>query len=117
VKEGARHNFLQPYKPGCETLGYFASTKYPSVISGFRRNVDEICVLLGYYAPLNGRCVSTFRDSLSVPFSRVKKSKKIGPFFKDKEVQEECFLDFFTPEYGTDRLSRNVGKGLPFYGA
>jgi hypothetical protein len=85
------------------------------VISGFRRNVDEICGLLGYYAPLTGTSVPTFWDSLSVPFSRVKKSKKISPFFKDKEVQEECFLDFLTPD-GTDRFSRNVGNGLPFYG-
>ena len=34
----------------------------------------------------------------------------IGPIFKGQEVQEE---DFFTLEDGTDRLSRNVGKGLP----
>jgi hypothetical protein len=30
-------------------------------------------------------------------------------------VQEEFFLDCFTLEYGTDRLSRNVGNKLPFY--
>jgi hypothetical protein len=46
------------------------------VISGFRRHVDKICTLLGYYAASNGSFVPTFRDNLSVPSSRVKKSKK-----------------------------------------
>jgi hypothetical protein len=42
----------------------------------------------------------TFWDKLSVPFSRVKE-----------------FLDFFTLEDGTGRLSRNVGIELPLYAA
>jgi hypothetical protein len=46
------------------------------VISGFRRDVDQICALLGYYAASSGNSVPTFRDNLSVPSSRVKKSKK-----------------------------------------
>jgi hypothetical protein len=46
------------------------------VISGFRREVDEICPLLGYYAALRASSVPTFRDYLSVTYSRVKKSKK-----------------------------------------
>jgi hypothetical protein len=37
---------------------------------------DEICALLGYYAALSGSSVPTFRDNLSFPSSRVKKSKK-----------------------------------------
>jgi hypothetical protein len=50
-------------------------------ISGFRRDADEICVLLGYCTALSGSYVPTFRDNLS---------------------------DFFTLEDGTDRLFRNV---------
>ena len=46
------------------------------VISGFRRDVDEIWTLLGYYAAYNGSSVQTFRDNLSVPSSRVKKSRR-----------------------------------------
>jgi hypothetical protein len=57
------------------------------VISGFRCDVDEICALLGYYAALNGKHLPMFRD---------------------------IFLDFLALEDGTDTLSRNVGKGLPF---
>jgi hypothetical protein len=49
------------------------------VISDFRRDVDEICALLGYYATLGGTSVRTFRGNLSVPSSMVKKSKKTWP--------------------------------------
>jgi hypothetical protein len=54
------------------------------VISGLRRDVDEICALLGYYAASNGNPSATFRHEVSVRSLRIKK------------------------------LSRNVGKGLPF---
>ena len=33
-----------------------------TVISGFRRDIDEICDLLGYYAASCGNCLPTFRD-------------------------------------------------------
>ena len=39
-------------------------------ISGFRR------ALLGYYAAQSGNSLPTFRDKLSVTYSRAKKSKK-----------------------------------------
>jgi hypothetical protein len=45
-------------------------------ISGFRRDVEEIWALLGYYAAPNDNPLPTFRDNVSVPPSRVKKSKK-----------------------------------------
>jgi hypothetical protein len=72
------------------------------VISGFRRGAVEICGLLGYYAASGGNTLPTFRDNVSVPSSRVEKSKK------------RFFLYFLTLEKGTDKLSRNVGKELPF---
>jgi hypothetical protein len=46
-----------------------------SVTSDFHRDVDEICALLGHYAASNGNPLPTFRDNVSVPTSRVKKSK------------------------------------------
>jgi hypothetical protein len=48
---------------------------------GFRRDVDEICALLGYYAASSGNSVPTFRDNLSVPFSKNRKSKKDFEFY------------------------------------
>jgi hypothetical protein len=66
-----------------------------SVISGFRRNVDQICALLGYYAASSGNPLPIFQDNVSVPPSRVTKSY------------------FLILEDGTNTLSRNVGKGLP----
>ena len=42
------------------------------VTSGFRREVDENCALLGCYAASSGNSLPTFRDNMSVPSSRVK---------------------------------------------
>jgi hypothetical protein len=57
--------------------------------SDFRRDVDEICALLRYYAAHTGNSSQIFRDNISAPSSRA------------------------TPEDGANRLSRNVGKELP----
>ena len=66
------------------------------LISVFRREVDENCPLLGYYAVSSGSFLPTFRDNLSVSSSGVKN------------------LD---PGDGTDRMSRNIGKKLPLLAA
>jgi hypothetical protein len=42
------------------------------VLGGFLHEVDEICALLGYYAPYSDNSLPTFRDNLSVPFSMAK---------------------------------------------
>jgi hypothetical protein len=42
------------------------------LISGFRRDVDVICGLLGNYTASCGNYLPTFRDNVSVPSSRVK---------------------------------------------
>jgi hypothetical protein len=47
-----------------------------SVISGFRRDAEELCALLGYYAASSGNPLRTFRDNVSLPSSRIKKFKK-----------------------------------------
>jgi len=73
--------------------------------AGFRREVDEISALMGYYAEYSDYSLPTFRDSLSVPSS------------KDQEIQEgkKRIQDYLTLEDGTDRLSRSVGKELPLH--
>jgi len=70
--------------------------------SGFRREEDENCALLGYYAASTGNFLPTFRDNLSAPSSRVKKAKYFG---------------ILTSEDGTDKLSCIVGKELPLLAA
>jgi hypothetical protein len=57
-------------------MPFYLTNLIPCVISGFRRDVNEICALLGYYAAYSGNSVPTFRGNLSVPSSSVKKSKK-----------------------------------------
>ena len=37
------------------------------LILGVRRDVYQICALLGYYAASCGNCLPTFRDDISVP--------------------------------------------------
>jgi hypothetical protein len=43
-----------------------------TLISGFRRDVDEIRGLLGNYTASCGNYIPTFRDNVSIPSSRVK---------------------------------------------
>jgi len=49
------------------------------MISGFRRDVDEICVFLGYYAGSSGNSLPTFQDNLLVPSSRPKNLSWMEP--------------------------------------
>ena len=61
------------------------------MITGFRRELNDNCGIVGYYAASGGNSLPKFRDNLSVPTSRVK--------------------------YDTDMLSRNVGKELSLLAA
>jgi len=45
-------------------------------ISDFRLEVDEICALVGHHTAYNVKSLPTFRHNVSVPSSRIKKSKK-----------------------------------------
>jgi hypothetical protein len=80
--------------------------------------ISEICAFLGYYAPLSGSSVLTFRDNLSVPFSRVKKSED---FLTLQDVTDRISWNvgtaFLSLEDGNDRLSRNVGTEVPLNAA
>jgi len=94
------------------------------VISGFRREVDENCALLGYYAASSGNCLPTFRDNLSVPSSGyeiLNPDDGTDRFFRNVCKKLFSFLNptigFFTLEDGTDTLSRNVGKKLSLLAA
>jgi hypothetical protein len=69
------------------------------VVSGYSREVDRICVLLGYYAAYCGNALLTFHNNITVPPSKAKKKKKMSKTF-----------GFEITEYRADRLSRNVGK-------
>jgi hypothetical protein len=46
-------------------------------------NIDENCVVLGYYAASSGDSLPTFRDNLSVPSSKVKnlENSSLAEFF------------------------------------
>jgi hypothetical protein len=97
-----KQNSLMPRKQNSLMPRWVSCTLWQqlvfSMISRFRRNVEEICALLGRYSASSGNPLPTFRDNISVQSCRVKKSKKKR--------------DFLTLEDGTGMLSRNVGKGL-----
>jgi hypothetical protein len=40
------------------------------VISGIRREVDEMCAPMGYYSAYSGNSLPTLRDNVSIPSSR-----------------------------------------------
>jgi hypothetical protein len=66
-------------------------------ISSIRRDVNETCALLWFYAAWSGNSVPPFWDNISVPSSRAMKS---------------FFLNFLNLKGGTDRLPENVGMGF-----
>jgi len=52
-------------------LGYYAKHSVDSCeISGFRREVDEICARLRHYAAYRGNSLPTFRDKRNVSDER-----------------------------------------------
>jgi len=55
------------------------------VISGFRREVDETCALVRFYAAYRCNFFPTFRDNLSVPSSVVKKYYRYRPHSNPEE--------------------------------
>jgi hypothetical protein len=59
------------------------------LISGFRRDVDEICALLGYYAASCGNCLPTFRDTTprNFPEERIYKCKSFVDVFFGRTVK------------------------------
>jgi hypothetical protein len=69
------------------------------VTSFFRHEVVQIRILVLYYIVSSDNPVPTFRDNLSVPPSKVKKSKKKAG------GEEEGFLGVSSFEDGTDRSS------------
>ena len=72
--------------------------------------VDENCVLLGYYAASSGNSLPTFRDNISVSSSRMK-NQKIRKRRRKKERKKRNL------ENGTNTLFRNVEKELPLLAA
>jgi len=64
------------------------------MLSGFRRDADEICALLGYYAAYNGSSAPTFRDNLSVWFKETFQ-RRLAPAKLDFGNNEHYRLSVF----------------------
>jgi hypothetical protein len=72
----------------------------------------EKCALLGCYTASSSNFLPMFRDNLWVPYSGVKKDfwQTIGLILRGQ-------VDPLTPDDGTGRLSRNIGKKLTLLAA
>jgi hypothetical protein len=75
--------------------------------------LEEFCALLGYYAKSSCNPLPTFRDNVSIPSSRIKKSKKkSGPFkmgqIRCPETSVKCYHSTLrnTPEERTSHQHR-----------
>jgi hypothetical protein len=84
-KYGGLQLFKSVILPGTLYNGSKNSVEIPCSLEAYRSNPTfthkyntEICALLGHTTASNGNPLSTFRDNVSVPYSRVKKSKKSG---------------------------------------
>ena len=75
------------------------------MVSGLLRGASDVFPLMGYDAALMCIQLLTFRSRQQVP-SSVK-----------KQSNENYFWITLTLEYGTDRLSRNVGNCIEINGA
>jgi hypothetical protein len=103
----------------------YVTTQFVSVYSGFRRDADEICTLLGYYAASSGNLLPTFRDNVSVPSSKVKKSKKSGWTFSPLKMgpircPETSIKDYhstllYTPEEGRSQISSYLTENAVYF--
>jgi hypothetical protein len=73
------------------------------VISGFRRDVDEICTLFRYYEANSGNSIAVFWENISVPSSKGQEFSswplKMGPI---------CCPE--TPVRSYDSTLRNIGE-------
>jgi hypothetical protein len=58
------------------------------MIPGFRRDVNDICALLGYYAASSGNPSPTFQDNPSVPFSTV----QVVPKRRQRITTRRCVI-------------------------
>jgi hypothetical protein len=59
---------LGPFPMACcriNSVAMYHTHRRDHVISGFRREIEEIWALLGHYASYGGNSLSTFRDNLS----------------------------------------------------
>jgi hypothetical protein len=70
-----------------------------SIVSRLTPPSEEDCILLGHYAA----CSGSFLPKLT--------GQIIGLIFKN------FFFIFLTPDYRSDRLSRNVGNKVPLLAA
>ena len=88
------------YTKRFDILGYHDGDHEDYLISGFRRDVDEICVLLGYYAASRGNPLPTTledgTDTLSRKVGKVITTRRCVISQNIADLMTNTFLKEFT---------------------
>jgi len=95
LRYGSNLGVVSTFVSALQRTSYWALT---CTMRDFTFPPQSRCALLGCYVASSGNSLPTFRNNLSAPSSRVKNQKR-------------------KKTYGTDKLSRNVGKELPLLDA
>jgi len=76
VRESARNRLVVQYGIAMSTKNNYLTLVINILCWAHGcKSYDEICALLGFYAPSDASLVPTFRDNLLIAFSRVKQLK------------------------------------------
>jgi hypothetical protein len=70
LNQQRKNSFMSDLK--FSSLHFAVDWVHACVISGFIRIVDKTCAVLGYHAASSVNALPTFRDNVSVPYSRGK---------------------------------------------
>ena len=81
------------------------------MIAGFRRKLDEICALLGYYAAYDGSSFPKLLNNLSVPSSRIKTLPAAVTVIRIREIMDRKILLLGTIDF-TEASVRNYDHQL-----
>ena len=86
------------------------------MISSFRRDVNESCDVLGYYAASSGNSLAKLRDNPSVPSSGGQESKKILVFLTCcvKQPKRAQFSELQIPNQLSKANNNKKGRDIKF---
>jgi hypothetical protein len=108
-------NFSAKYNPTCwstlcryMTPWIFLYENDESVISGFRRDVDEICNLLGYYAAQSGSYLPKFRVNLW------RWDRYVVPKRRKRITTRRCIISQKSPHLENDKVLNMSIKLIKF---
>ena len=88
---------------------YQSNSTRQCIISGYHREADENCALMGHYAASSANFLPTFWDNLSVPSSGVKNLGLLEPTgCPETSVRNYCPLHNIPEELGSQHNANSI---------